>query len=292
VQLEVAGTRLWFDVNGPVLVPADSEMRRRPTVLLLHGGPFSYDHSYFKPHLDWLSDYAQVIYLDLRGHGRSEPVDASTWSLELCADDVAEVCRALGIARPVVIGHSMGAAVALLTAIRHPDLAELVVVVSGFARWDHARLVEGFRTCAGDAVSLLADTSYSGADVTDEEWAPVFAAFGPNVPDEPSLARRVGRPELGAEGMTHVRAVDLIDALSTVRTPVVAVVGSLDPVTPPVAAEEVVRAVPANLGRLELLDGAGHFPWLDEPDQLRAVLTDVLSGLDVDAESTDTPATR
>jgi len=49
VQVEVAGTRLWFDVDGPALVPDGPRMRRRPTVVLLHGGPGSFDHSYFKP---------------------------------------------------------------------------------------------------------------------------------------------------------------------------------------------------------------------------------------------------
>ena len=38
-------TLLWFDVDGPALVPDSPAMRRRPTVVLLHGGPGSFDHS-------------------------------------------------------------------------------------------------------------------------------------------------------------------------------------------------------------------------------------------------------
>ena len=45
--MEVNGTRLWFDVDGPALVPDGPAMLERPTVVLLHGGPGSYDHSYF-----------------------------------------------------------------------------------------------------------------------------------------------------------------------------------------------------------------------------------------------------
>ena len=48
MQVEVKGLRLWFDVDGPPLVPDGAEMRERPTVVLLHGGPGGYDHSYFK----------------------------------------------------------------------------------------------------------------------------------------------------------------------------------------------------------------------------------------------------
>ncbi len=277
MQAEVNGTRLWFDVDGPALVPAGDEMRRRPTVVLLHGGPFSYDHSYFKPHFDWLTEVAQVVYLDLRGHGRSAPTDQDVWSLERCADDVAAVCDRLGIDRPVVLGHSMGAAIALLYAVRHPGHAAGVVVLSGFARWDHARLVDGFRRVAGDEVAALADVSYTGGDVTDEEWEQVFGAFGPHIPDENTMARRVGHPDLGPFGMERVRAVDLIDGLRGVETAALVVVGTEDPVTPVVAAEEIVEAMPPGRARLEVLRQAGHFPWLDQPDRLRAVLAEFVA---------------
>ncbi len=120
MHVDVNGTRLWFDVDGPALVPEGDLMRRRPTVVLLHCGPFSYDHSYFKPHFDWLGEQAQVVYLDLRGHGRSAPTEPDEWSLEQCADDVAAACDLLGIDKPVVVGHSMGAPIALLHAGRTP----------------------------------------------------------------------------------------------------------------------------------------------------------------------------
>ncbi len=273
MHVDVNGTRLWFDVAGPLLVPDHDTMRRRPSVVLLHGGPFGYDHSYFKPHLDWLADHAQVVYLDLRGHGRSAPTNLDEWSLERCADDVAAVCGLVGVHRPVVLGHSMGAPVALLCAIRHPELAGGVVVVSGFGRWDHARLVEAFRAVAGDEVAALADRSYArGGEVSDEEWARVFAAFGPSVPDAETLARRVGHPDLGPGGMDRVLEVDLLDQLADVETTTLAVTGSADPVTPVAAAEEIVSSLTPGRARLEVLPGAGHFPWLDRPDELRTVL--------------------
>src|SRR6266498_2946113 len=49
MHVDVNGTRLWFDIYGPALVPDGGEMRQRPTVLLIHGGPGVWDHSYFKP---------------------------------------------------------------------------------------------------------------------------------------------------------------------------------------------------------------------------------------------------
>ncbi len=279
MHVDVNGTRLWFDVDGPALVPDGDAMRRRATVVLLHGGPFSYDHSYFKPHLDWLTEEAQVIYLDLRGHGRSAPTAPNEWSLERCADDVAAVCDRLGIDKPVVLGHSMGAPIALLYAERHPGHAAGVVVLCGFASWDHARLVAGFRKVAGDEVAALADVSYSGGEVSEEEWDRVFAVFGPHVPDEDTMVRRVGHAELGPYGMERVRAVDLVDGLGGVETAILVVVGAEDPVTPVAAAEEIVHAVAPGRARLEVLPEAGHFPWLDQPDRLRAVLSEFVAGV-------------
>ena len=191
MQIDANGTRLWFDVDGPALVPDGSEMRQRPTVVLVHGGPGVYDHSYFKPDFARLAEHAQVVYLDLRGHGRSEWGDAAAWSFEACADDVRAFCDTLGIARPIVFGHSMGGPIVLLYGARHPGHAAGLIVQSGFARWDAPRLVEGFRRVAGDEVAEIAGRSYAGEEVPDEEWARVFAAFGPNLPDEEQrLARR------------------------------------------------------------------------------------------------------
>ena len=62
MRVEVRGAGLWFDVDGLELVPDGRELRERPTVLLLHGGPGSFDHSYFKPDFSRLSEAAQVVY--------------------------------------------------------------------------------------------------------------------------------------------------------------------------------------------------------------------------------------
>jgi pimeloyl-ACP methyl ester carboxylesterase len=120
MHVDVNGTRLWFDVDGPALVPDGPSMRARPTLVLVHGGPGGYDHSYFKPHFARLADRVQVVYLDLRDHGRSARHDPAGWSFELCADDLRAFCDTLGIVRPVVLGHSMGGFVAMLYAARHP----------------------------------------------------------------------------------------------------------------------------------------------------------------------------
>jgi pimeloyl-ACP methyl ester carboxylesterase len=277
MHVDVNGTRLWFDVDGPLLVPAGSEMRERPTVVLVHGGPGSFDHSYFKPDFARLREHAQVVYLDLRGHGRSEWGDPAAWSFEQCGDDVRAFCDTVGIERPIVFGHSLGGPVVLLYGARHPGHAGGLIVQSGFVRFDVPRLVECFRHFAGDEVAELARRDFSGDPVTEDESKRVFARFGPNVPDDDELARRVGNIELGPHGMELIRQLDIGDQLGRIECPTLVCVGALDPVTPVAAAEEIVDALPDGTAHLEVIDAAGHFPWKDAPDRYWRVITDFVS---------------
>ena len=274
MQVEVNGTQLWFDVDGPALVPDGQSMRERPTVVLLHGGPGSYDHSYFKPDFAALTQVAQVVYLDLRYHGRSARSDPADWSFEGCADDVRAFCDVVGIVRPIVFGHSMGGFVAMLYGSRHPGHAGGLVLQSTNARYDLDRLIAGFRRFGGDEVAELARRDYSGDPVSDAEWARVFAAFGPTVPDQQQLGRRIRNSEVAVRGMELYRELDVVDQLARIDCPTLVCVGELDGVTPVAASQEIVDALPRGAGRLEIIEGAGHFPWLDVPDRYWPVLGD------------------
>jgi proline iminopeptidase len=274
MHIDVNGTRLFFDVDGPVLRPDGRRLREQPTVLLVHGGPAGYDHSYFKPHFLHLSKYAQVVYLDLRDHGRSARHDPAAWSFEACADDVAAFCDALGIAGPIVLGHSMGGFIAMLYGARHPDHPAALILQSTMARFDLERLVDGFRQRAGDRVAALAGRDYGGDSVTAEEWAEVFAAFGPAVPSEEELARRIGNTALSGPGMHLLRELDIVDALPSIACRTLICVGDADPVTPVAAAREIADALRPRIWRLSVIGGAGHFPWLDRPNEYWATITD------------------
>jgi proline iminopeptidase len=265
MHIEVNGTRLWFDVEGPSLVPDGPTMRQRPTVLLVHGGPGSYDHSYFKPDFGRLAATAQVVFVDLRDHGRSGRGDPGAWSFQQCANDLRAFCDALGIVRPIVLGHSMGGFIVMLYGARHPCHAGGLILASTMARFDLERLVDGFRRFAGDEVAELASRDYGGDDVSDEDWDRVYAAFGPRVLDADELARRVRNVDIGTHGMALLRSFDVIDLLPRIDAPTLVCVGDHDPVTPIAAAREICDALAPGVGRLEIIEGAGHFAWKDQP---------------------------
>ena len=273
---------LWFDVDGPALVPDGPQMRERPTVVLVHGGPASYDHSYFKPGFTPLTERAQVVYLDLRDHGRSGRTDPAAWSFEQCADDVRAFCDVVGIARPIVLGHSMGGFVAMLYGARTRAMRR---ASSCRGRWRASISTAWSKASARPAATRW--PSWPGATtaaraVTDAEWARVFAAFGPNVPDPDALARRTGNPAISAPGFQRFQELDVVAQLGRIDRPTLVCVGALDGVTPPDASREIIAALAPGIGRLEVIEGVGHFPWLDAPERywsiVGAFVDDVAAG--------------
>lgn len=279
MRVDVDGTHLWFDVDGPALVPDGPTMRNRPTVVLLHGGPGSFDHSYFKPEFARLTSVAQVVYLDLPGHGRSDWGDPAGWSFEAAADQVGAFCDVVGIEKPVVLGHSLGSFVAMVYAIRHPGHPGALVLQSAFARFDLDRIVSEFRRAGGDTVAASAGGVYGGdrGSVTDEEWDACWRLFGPWVPGETELARTIPNRDLNAWGMELMRSFDVVDQLARIECQTLVCVGELDPITPVAAAREIAEALPPGLAQLEIVEGAGHFTWKDAPERYWPLLTDFVT---------------
>lgn len=97
-----------------------------PPVLLVPG--WCCDHRFFAPQHERLRATHRTVGVDLRGHGASSAPEGP-YAIETFAGDLAWLCRELGLARPVVVGHSMGAQVALALAAAEPDLPSALVLV-------------------------------------------------------------------------------------------------------------------------------------------------------------------
>ena len=117
---EVNGIKLYYEIHGA-----------GQPIILLHGGLGAIDM--FGPTLPELARHRRVIAVDLQGHGRTEDIDRPL-SVEFMGDDIAALIKHLGLPRADIMGYSLGAGVALQTAIRHPELVGKLVVVSAIIR--------------------------------------------------------------------------------------------------------------------------------------------------------------
>ena len=101
-------------------------------VVLLHGNVVTAEDFQTSGVLDLLARRHRVIAFDRPGFGYSERPHGSAWSARKQAELLKEAFVILGINRPVVLGHSLGAAVALALALNHPDAVKGLVLLSGY----------------------------------------------------------------------------------------------------------------------------------------------------------------
>ena len=119
----VEGGRIAYQVHG------DLASGKTP-LLVLHGSLMSAEA--MAPMIEPFVASRPVVAIDARGHGRTGDVPGAI-TYERMADDAAAVLRTLGVKRADVLGYSMGATTAIILAVRHPDLIDKQVVVSGVA---------------------------------------------------------------------------------------------------------------------------------------------------------------
>ena len=177
---EAKGTPAYADVNG-LHMYYETHGAGRPLVLL-HGGLGSGEM--FGPVVPLLAAGGYLVILpDLQGHGRTADIDRPL-DIRLMADDIAALVQHLGFDRVDVMGYSLGAGVALFTAVQYPELVRKVIVTSAYLRPD-----------AVDP-ALLAQQAVVGAAAADMlKGTPMYDTYmrlAPNPGDFPRLLDKIG----------------------------------------------------------------------------------------------------
>jgi 3-oxoadipate enol-lactonase len=189
------------------------------------------------------------------------------------ADRVAAAIQALAAGQPVrLLDNGYGGFVALQAVIRHPGLAErLVLADAGAAFSEPGR--EAFRGmargAAANGLEAIADTAMRRL------FAPDFHAANPGLV---AARRRIfleSDPVVIIAACEALAALDLRPLLADVRIPVLAVVGALDEATPAAMSREVVAGLPN--ATLTILDGLAHVPQLQAPQRFLDAVVPFLS---------------
>jgi pimeloyl-ACP methyl ester carboxylesterase len=167
---KVNGINLYYEIHGT----------GRPMVAL-HGGLGSTEM--FEAVMPQLAAHHQVIAVDLQGHGRTADIDRPI-DIRLMADDIAALIDHLKLAKPDVVGYSLGGGVALQLAVRHPDKIGRLVVVSANVRRDAipAEMLAQQGQVTGAAAEFMKDTP----------MYEVYHRVAPRPDDFPKLLDKIG----------------------------------------------------------------------------------------------------
>jgi pimeloyl-ACP methyl ester carboxylesterase len=248
--LEVRGRGVHYVHRRPV--PAC-----RPPVVFVHGAGGT--------HQNWLYQVrdlpqAPTYALDLPGHGRSEGTGYD--SVEGYGEWLVAFLDAAGLDQAVLVGHSMGGAIALDVALHYPARSAALGLVGTGARLRVApALFEVLGQDYGAAVKLIC------------EWA-----FGPDASsDMVRLARRqmgATLPEVLRSDLLACDAFDVMGQLAQVTVPTAVISGTQDRLAPCKYSTYLRDAIPG--ARLHVVEGAGHMVMLENPGAVAQALAQLL----------------
>jgi pimeloyl-ACP methyl ester carboxylesterase len=240
--------------------------------------------AYFEKTLPVLGGIGRAVAIDTRGVGRSTSKQEN-FSVESWARDVAELITRLGAKRAHLVGSSLGACIALQTAVDFPDRVASLVVVAGFSELDRS-LELNFRLRIaiietlgmGDALAAHIAMWTLGRDFinTEEGKAAVerlVASVRRNSPERYLAFIRAilafGRCEPGQEGQPK-----LTQRIGEIRVPTCVVVGGQDILTPVSQSRQVASQIPG--AEVYVIPGCGHITFTEKPAETAKLVGDFL----------------
>jgi pimeloyl-ACP methyl ester carboxylesterase len=236
-----------------------------------HGVPILFLHSLagnggqWALQLDHLRRHRRAVAVDLRGHGDSDPADDGDYSIPGFAADVAAVADQLDLRHFVLAGHSLGAAVAIEYASRHPDR------VAGL---------------------LLVDPNGDQTRIPREEIEPFLAALREDplgelesyfrqlvVPGDPDASRwvledvRLTHEDAVAKAVEGAMSYSPLAPLARYEGPKLSIVSDMNSL--PFSLHRLVPDLP-----MQFMPGTGHWLMMDRPEVFNRLLDGFLGGID------------
>lgn len=236
----------------------------RPVVVFVHGG--EHDHSVWalqSRHLAWHG--RSVLAVDLPGHGRS--TGAALPTVEALADWVAALLDAAGVDAATLVGHSLGALVALRAAAWHPArVTRIALLGPAMPMTVSDSLLELTQADDPRALALITGWSYSAAAQLGGSPVPGMWMTG----TARRLMERMSPGVLHTDLLACHRCADGLVAAARVRCPALLILGSRDIMAPPRNAQALIAALSQQ--QTVTLAGCGHALMAEAPDAVREAL--------------------
>jgi pimeloyl-ACP methyl ester carboxylesterase len=252
---EIDGRRIACWVNNGSFLPD------RKTLVFIHGS--GGDHTNWIRQYTLLKNAFNIAALDLPGHGRSEGPGEQDVSAHV--EWVKKILDGLKIVKPVLIGHSLGAAIALSFVIRYDTVAAAVVPVAGGVKMPvNPVILEGFLKDPASVIGMAA--KFSIAKQNREKFSGLIAE---------SLSRI--NPGIIHGDFSACNSLNITEAVAGIRIPALVICGAEDKMTPPSLSQFISDRIPG--ARLTLIEGAGHFVMMENPEAFNVALTDFVNPL-------------
>lgn len=251
------------------------------TLVMIHGGP-GFTMDYFLEDLAPLAEHHALLFYDQRGAGRSTLTsDSISLDAQRFVEDVEAIRKHFGIGRLKLFGHSWGSAVVALYAMRYPEQLSQIIIVGALPLQQY-QLIDAFKQMEAnrDSTTLRRMRELRAARLADPGnsepctayYTLWFQPFFGNHKAKPSKgdfcagtleSRRNKMLSVDKFTMASLGQWDWRLPLSKVKVPALVIHGTMDPL-PSGGAKAWSSSMP-NCD-LVLLDGIGHFPYLEVPD--------------------------
>jgi sigma-B regulation protein RsbQ len=242
-----------------------------PPMLFAHG--FGCDQNMWRHVAPAFAAEHRVVLFDHVGAGGADPAawDPERYgSLEGYAEDVLEICDALGLEDVVFVGHSVSAMIGVLAAAREPDRFSKLVLVGPSPRYiDDEGYVGGFAREDIEELLESLDSNFLG-------WSSAMAPIIVGNPDRPELGEELTNsfcrtdPEIAKHFARVTFLSDNRADLDAVRTPALVLQCADDAIAPQPVGEYVHRRLAGS--RLVLMEATGHCPNLSAPAETIAAI--------------------
>ncbi|WP_053374175.1 alpha/beta fold hydrolase [Paenibacillus sp. FJAT-27812] len=236
-------------------------------IVLLHG--YCGSSAYWEPIVDELEQYVRIIAPDARGHGRSSATNEDVYTMEMYAEDVAQMLITLQIHNAVLLGHSLGGYITLA-------LAEMYAKkLSGFGLI-HSTALEDSEAAKQNRDKAVAALEESGVQPFVDGLIPkLFAPANVEaMPSEIERAKQIGygtslQGAVGTARGMKIRA-NRTHIIEQTELPVLLVSGANDKVIP---TDSTFAASNGSTVKV-VLDSAGHMGMVEQPKELvQAILS-------------------
>ena len=283
----INGTKIYYDVDGAGASVKDGEIKHKPVIFILHGGPGG-SHLNFKPYLDELTKTAQLVYIDQRGCGYSDPDDPAMYTLDQNVEDVEMLRQHLGVDQIWILGHSYGGMVAMSYAARYQEHTAGLILAATSPSYNFMEKAKQHVKEYGNAEQIaVADMLWEGTFKSEEQLQEYYRVMAPLYSTK--TARMQSQQEAPANRPAvqrnfqalnkgfgdFLRRYDVREELKSLRIPTLIIAGRHDWITHYTESEEMHRLIPGS--ELQIMEHSSHSLFADDTEGTNLLIIDFLT---------------